>query len=174
VFVMVLYPFAIWFGHGQVEPRFLAGLLLLAGLMRLPAMRTNGARSGWLAGPLLLSVVALWGNHFLALKLYPVLLNAAMLSVFTYSLFVPPSMVEQFARRCEPDLPPQSINYTRRVTQVWCIFFALNGAVALVTALWASAATWSLYNGFIAYLLMGLLFAVEYGVRCNFRRRLNG
>jgi uncharacterized membrane protein len=59
------------------------------------------------------------------------------------------------------------------VTQVWCIFFAVNGALALVTALWASAATWSLYNGVIAYLLMGLLFAGEYGVRCHFKRRLN-
>jgi uncharacterized membrane protein len=171
---MVLYPLAIWLGHGQVEPRFFAGLLLLAGFMRLPAMSAGAAGTGWLAVTLLLSMIALWGNHFLALKLYPVLVNAAMLSVFTYSLFVPPSMVEQFARRREPDLAPQSVSYTRRVTQVWCVFFALNGGVALVTALWASAATWSLYNGFIAYLLMGLLFAGEYGIRCNFKRRLNG
>jgi uncharacterized membrane protein len=171
---MILYPFAIWLGHGQVGPRLFAGLLLLAAFMRLPAIRTSAAASGWLAGTLLLGLIALWSNHFLALKLYPVLVNAAMLSVFTYSLFVPPSMVEQFARRREPDLPPQSVNYTRRVTQVWCIFFALNGAVALITALWASQATWSLYNGLIAYLLIGLLFAGEYGVRCNLKRRLNG
>ena len=86
---MVLYPFAIWLGHGQVEPRFLAGLLLLAGFMRLPAMRAGVAGIGWLVGTLLLSLIALWGNHFLTLKLYPVLVNAAMLSVFTYSLLVP-------------------------------------------------------------------------------------
>lgn len=171
---MVLYPFAIWLGHGQVEPRFFAGLLLLAGVIWLPAMRAGAAGVGWLVGTLLLSLIALWNNHFLALKLYPVLVNAAMLTGFTYSLVVPPSMVERFARRREPDLPPQSVTYTRRVTQVWCVFFALNGGMALVTALWASAATWSLYNGFVAYLLMGLLFAGEYGIRCNFKRRLNG
>jgi uncharacterized membrane protein len=171
---MVLYPFAIWLGHGQVEPRFFAGLLLLAGVMWLPGMRAGAAGVGWLMGTLLLSLIALWNNHLLALKLYPVLVNAAMLSGFTYSLFVPPSMVEQFARRREPDLPPQSVTYTRRVTQVWCVFFALNGGIALVTALWASAATWSLYNGFVAYLLMGLLFAGEYGIRCNFKRGING
>ena len=171
---MVLYPFAIWLGHGQVEPRFLAGLLLLVGLMRLPAMRAGPAGIGWLVGTLLLSFITLWGNHFLALKLYPVLVNAAMLTVFSYSLFVPPSIVEQFARRREPDLAPQSVTYTRRVTQVWCVFFALNGGVALVTALWTSAAIWSLYNGFVAYLLMGLLFAGEYAIRCNFKRRVNG
>ena len=68
---MVLYPFAIWLGHGQVEPRFLAGLLLLAAFMRLPAMRAGFAGIGWLVGTLLLSLIALWGNHFLTLKLYP-------------------------------------------------------------------------------------------------------
>jgi uncharacterized membrane protein len=171
---VVLYPFAVWWGHGQVEPRFFAGLLLLAGFMRLPVMSAGSAGTGWLAITLLLSPIALWGNHFLALKLYPVLVNAAMLGVFAYSLFVPPSIVEQFARRREPYLAPQSVTYTRRVTQVWCVFFALNGGVALVTALWASVATWSLYNGFIAYLLMGVLFAGEYGIRCNLKRRLNG
>ena len=171
---MVLYPFAIWLGHGQVEPRFFAGLLLLAGVMWLPAMRAGAAGVGWLVGTLLLSLIALWNIHFLALKLYPVLVNLAMLTGFTYSLVVPPSMVERFARRREPDLPPQSVTYNRRVTQVWCVFFALNGGMALVTALWASAATWSLYNGFVAYLLIGVLFAGEYGIRCNFKRRLNG
>jgi len=56
---MVLYPFAIWLGHGQVEPRFLAGLLLLAGFVRLPAMRAGVAGTGWLVGTLLLSLIAL-------------------------------------------------------------------------------------------------------------------
>ena len=71
----------------------------------------------------------------------------------------------------EPDLPPQAIGYTRRVTQVWCGFFAINGAIAVITALWASSATWSLYNGLIAYLLMGLLFAGEYLTRWHFKAR---
>ena len=137
-------------------------------------MRAGLAGTMWIMATLLLSLVVLWGNHFLALKLYPVLVNAAMLSAFTYSLFVPPSIVEQFARRWQPDLPPQGVSYTRRVTQVWCVFFAVNGGIAFATALWTSAATWSLYNGFIAYLLMGLLFAAEYGIRCNFKRRVDG
>jgi uncharacterized membrane protein len=172
-FMMILYPFVIWWGYGQIEPRFLAGLLLVVGVIRLPVMGASAAGRCWLAGTLLLSFIAVWGNDSLPLKLYPVLVNAAMLGVFAYSLFVPPSIVERLARMREPDLSAQSIGYTRRVTQVWCIFFAGNGALALVTALWASAATWSLYNGIIAYLLMALLFASEYRIRCNFKRRLD-
>jgi uncharacterized membrane protein len=65
------------------------------------------------------------------------------------------------------------VAYTRRVTQVWCGFFVVNGLLALGTALWASEALWSLYTGVIAYVLMGVLFGVEYLVRLRFKRMQN-
>ena len=174
VMITLLYPLAIWFGHGQVEPRWLAGLLLLAAASRLPALKLSGvARWSALAVlllALLLVACALWSNRLLPLKLYPVLLNAALLAGFAYSLFVPPSAVERLARLKEPDLAPSGVAYTRRVTQVWCAFFAVNGSIALATALWASEAVWSLYTGVIAYLLMGLLFGGEYLLRRRFKR----
>ena len=43
--------------------------------------------------------------------------------------------------------------------------------LALATALWASDKTWALYNGLIAYLLMGALFAGEWLVRGRVRAR---
>jgi uncharacterized membrane protein len=82
-------------------------------------------------------------------------------------------MIERFARMSAPDLPAQAIGYTRRVTQVWCVFFAINGAIALVTALWAAPAIWTIYNGLVAYLMMGLLLAGEYVVRWHFKRQLH-
>jgi uncharacterized membrane protein len=172
VVITLLYPLAIWLGYGQqVEPRVLAGLLLVAALVRLPTLKISKIGRWWLAGALLLAALAVWHNAMLPLKLYPVLVNAAMLAVFGYSLVVPPSMVERMARLTEPDLPPQAIGYTRSVTQVWCGFFVVNGLIALATALWASPAAWSLYNGVIAYVLMGILFSGEYLVRMRFKRR---
>jgi uncharacterized membrane protein len=88
-----------------------------------------------------------------------------MLLVFSWSLRSPTSLIERLARIQQPDLPPEGIIYTRRVTQIWCVFFIVNGSIALVTALWSSFEIWSLYNGFIAYLLMGLLLVGEYIVR---------
>jgi uncharacterized membrane protein len=171
--ITLIYPLAVWLGQGQLEPRFLAGLLVLVGLTRLPMPKIGQARRWWIGGTLLLFILAVWSNLLLPLKLYPVLVSAAFLGAFAYSLISPPSMVERFARMREPDLPAEAIGYTRRVTQVWCVFFSLNGAIALMTALWASPATWMLYNGFIAYLMMGLLFAGESVVRWRFKRRLN-
>lgn len=174
MFITLIYPLAVWLGQGQIEPRFLAGLLVLAGLTRVHMLKISQAGRWWLGGTLLLFILAVWSNVLLPLKLYPVLVNAALLSAFAYSLISPPSMIERFVRIREPNLPMRAINYTRRVTQVWCVFFAANGTIALMTALWASPAIWTLYNGLIAYLIMGFLFAGEYVVRWHFKGQLNG
>jgi uncharacterized membrane protein len=50
------------------------------------------------------------------------------------------------------------------------VFFLINGAIALATALWASEAVWSLYTGVISYGLMGALFGIEFLVRLRFKR----
>ena len=62
------------------------------------------------------------------------------------------------------------MEYTRTVTKVWLGFFVFNGAVALATALWASDAVWALYNGLIAYCLIGILGGAEWLVRRRVRR----
>ncbi len=85
--------------------------------------------------------------------------------IFATSLRFPPTAVERLARLTEPELPPFAVVYTRRVTQVWCGFFVLNGALALMTALWASNQVWALYNGLLAYVMMGVLFGGEWLVR---------
>jgi len=51
--------------------------------------------------------------------------------------------------------------YTRRVTQIWCAFFVLNGAFSAYTAFFWSPDAWSLYNGAIAYGMIGLLLLGE-------------
>jgi len=166
----LLYPLAIWLGHGQLEPRWLACMLLLAVASRLPALRISAAARWSAVGALVLVGLAVWSNVLLPLKLYPVLVNMAFLAAFGISLTTPMSMVERMARLREPDLPPEGVRYTRRVTQAWCVFFVINGSIALVTSLWASEAVWSLYNGVIAYGLMGMMFGGEMLLRRRMRK----
>jgi uncharacterized membrane protein len=117
------------------------------------------------AAALLLALLSMYLNHVTPLKLYPVIVSATLLSVFTISLWHPPSVIERLARLQDPHLPKQAIAYTRKVTMVWCFFFLINGGIALVTALYASDKIWALYNGLISYCLMGLLFGGEWLVR---------
>lgn len=170
VAITLVYPLAVWLGHGQVEPRLLAGLLVLAALTRLFTVRVGKAAWWWLGGALVLAGATIWANAWMPLKLYPVLVNAVMLGIFGISLVAPPTVIERLARLKEPDLPPAGVVYTRRVTQAWCVFFVFNGAIALATTLWTSEDVWLLYNGMIAYLLMGAMFGGEYVIRLRVRR----
>src|SRR5690606_15152058 len=103
------------------------------------------------------------------LRWYPVLVNLVMLGVFGITLIYGPPLIERLARLREPELPPKAVRYTRRVTQVWVLFFIFNATLATLLTLWAPLSWWTLYNGLSAYLLMGLLFAGEWLVRQRVR-----
>lgn len=167
------YPLVIYFGLRHFSPRVMALALVALALLRAGTSR----QAGWRAMALLagaLAVVVLLSDHALPLKLYPVLVNVAMLGVFAWSLRHPPTLVERLARLREPDLPPEGVAYTRRVTQAWCVFFVCNGAIAAATAFAASDRVWALYNGAIAYGLIGAMFAGEWLVRQRVRARHAG
>lgn len=166
------YPLAVYFGIQYVEPRMIAVILLALLALRL-ASRADGQ---WMR-PLLITGMlycgfAIWANNLISLRFYPALVSAGMLLIFAWSLWSPQPLIERLARLQHPDLPPEGVVYTRRVTQVWCAFFAVNGLIALATALWGSFEQWSLYNGLISYLLTGALLGGEYIVRLRTQKHV--
>lgn len=167
----VLYPLAIYIALQWFEPRFIALALAIVVVVqhrhRAGRMLDGLAAAGWSGAAVLvlLSLAAYLGNDERVLRLWPVGINLSLLLIFVASLLKPPSMIERFARLLHPDLPPEGVRYTRRVTQIWCAFFVLNGTIAAVTAFGATRETWVLYNGFIAYVLVGALFCGEWLIR---------
>jgi uncharacterized membrane protein len=173
-----IYPLAIYFGLQVMQPRYVALLLALALLLRRRGDAWQLLRgSSHLDRGVLIGLLALAGattltNSELLLRLYPAAVNAGMLLLFALSLIYPPSMAERFARLREPELPAAGVRYTRKLTQIWCLFFVANGSFAVLTALYSSREFWALYNGFIAYLLIGALFLGESLYRrCHLARR---
>lgn len=169
--LFVALPFVVYFALQRFEPR-VVGLALLALLLtRLPRrMLTAVWAAGWrallAAGSVLAIAALLWlANDPAWVRSYPVVINALLFTAFALSLARPPSVVERIARLRHGTLPPEAVAYTRRVTQLWCAFFAANGAIAAWTAFAASPEIWVLYNGLVAYLLIGALFAGEWTYR---------
>ncbi|WP_373375786.1 hypothetical protein [Cupriavidus nantongensis] len=158
------YPIAVYVGLQYWPPRTVALLLLALLALRLAAVRHAGWRPQALAAAALALVVFASGAA-MPLKLYPALVNAVLLAVFGWSLWRGPSVVERIARLREPALSSSGVAYTRKVTAAWCLFFFINGSVAAATALFASNRVWALYNGAIAYVLIGAMFAAEWLVR---------
>jgi len=166
-FLLLLYPVAIFFGISFFEPRFLTLFLLVVILVRFLSTTNvkfgaKGIERTLLIFSIILICIAFFNNSIIALKLYPVLINTSLLFVFLISLKFPPTAIERLARLKEPDLPPEGVSYTRKVTIVWSVFFSLNGLAALYTAMYTEIEIWTLYNGLISYILMGALFGSEW------------
>ena len=122
--------------------------------------------------PILYMIVIYFGRHSFWLC-WPTLISFGLLYSFARTLWVPPPMVERFARRQKVDLSPDEVRYCRQVTLVWCGFFILNGLVAATLALGHAIRVWRFYNGFVSYLLVGTLFAAEFLYR-HWRFRPDG
>lgn len=166
--VLVLYPLFVYLGLEYLGPRLLAGCLLVLAIAKLVFNRLFGlpvGNTGWLLlAAVIATAVTLASGSVLGLKCYPVLVNGLMLVLFGISLWHPPSMIERFARFQNPELPVEAVSYTRKVTWVWCGFFAVNGSIATATV-FASEWVWALYNGLLAYVFMGVLLVGEYALR---------
>jgi uncharacterized membrane protein len=169
--VSLAYPVVVYLALGHVSPRWIALLLVALALARAWVTR----ESFWLGAAALAAVLAcasFFGDRWGPLKLYPALVNLVMFWLFALSLWRGPTVAERLARMRATHFPPAAIAYTRRVTQVWCGFFVVNGLNAVATALWASAAVWALYNGLLSYAAMGLLMGGEWLVRRRVRGRI--
>ena len=128
-------------------------------------------RAGFLARVALTPVIV-WALYLLKanvwFRLYPAMMVAIALAAFSVSLFRTP-LVESIARRMGEDLDERGVAYCRTVTRVWTAFLAVHLAVTIATV-FASQEFWAIYNGCVAYVLMGALFAGEWIVRRRVRR----
>ena len=133
--------------------------------------RSDLARIGTLALGVLLTLTAILTNTHAWVLYYPLMVTGGFFLVFSLSLTQGMSACEVLARKGwamqHPGVPfpPEAVTYTRRLTQVWCGFFVLNGCVAYATIRWAQAgdvAPWGWWNGCLSYIAMGLLFVGEW------------
>jgi uncharacterized membrane protein len=130
----------------------------------------------WLLLPtlslLLYGLVRLGGGVY-ALFLPPILLPAALLTIFARSLragSVP--LITRFAAAVRGPLPEDLARYTGKVTFWWSIAFASLTASALFFALFASRELWSVMTNFVHYAFLGAFFLGEYLYRLHKFRHL--
>lgn len=167
--LLLAYPLLVHLAVARQAPslEWLALVLLCA----LPQVRS--LRAGRLGNWLLLMVLAALlyalvraGGGMVVLYIQPVLIPATLAAVFAGSLRrgqVP--LVTRLAQMIGGPLEPEVRVYTRRVTWLWVWVLGLLAATDLGLALFAAPPVWSLFSNFLSYLLVGLVFVVEYGYR---------
>lgn len=187
VALSALYPVLVFCGlrFWGLSPRKLSLLLLLLAAFHFFSMSQKGISKISHAREILffLFLVACGGTAFaldnaFVLKFYPVLVNAGLLVFFGATLFCGPSLAFRLATLSDRRILQSADRfyverYCNRVTLAWCIFFVFNGLAALWTVLFADERIWSLYNGLVAYILLGIFFMLEYGIRKLKQERLN-
>ncbi|MDO5685881.1 MAG: hypothetical protein Q4G42_00550 [Neisseria sp.] len=162
--VTLAYPFVWYFGRDQLP--FAALALLMAAVWAMRALLQTEKRQKIVSLAVSIFFVAIIvANRPQAMYWYPVWVSVLLLVVFAGSLFTRQSIIERLARLQQPDLPPQGVRYTRRVTQIWCAFFIINGSIITALILTENHAAWTWYTGIVSYVLMGILFAGEYAYR---------
>lgn len=169
----IIYPPLVYFGLTSVPPLTVVTFALCLLLLRSLCARRLADPGRWSAA-FAVAAAALLGLTFaspeIAVKAYPVLVSLAVAAVFGISLAMPPSAIECIARLSEPDLPPEGVAYTRKLTVIWTVFLLGNAAVSAATGIWGSLDIWTLWNGLLAYVAMGTLFAGEFVYRSYVRR----
>jgi uncharacterized membrane protein len=175
------YPILIFLSLSWFEPRETAlavlGLATLRFAIARPALAASAVREVWILAVGVAAVVGTTAilNDAIGLLMTPVLINAVFLLTFGLSLRRGRPMVERFARLQVGTLSAEEVRYCRAVTWTWCAFFVGNGAICFFLAASRNLKAWTIYTGFISYVLMGLLFGVEYLYRhARFRRYVGG
>ena len=183
--ISVLYPIIVYCGlvFWGLSPRRLSVLLLVLALshfLGFTRSKSNLERSRIVLLVVLVlacAFTAFFLDNVLFVKFYPVLVSVSLLAFFAFTLIKPPSFAFRMASLADKslaDLPsrPAVERYCTKVTLVWCVFFAVNASVATLTVFMESDKAWALYNGLISYILIGVIFTVEFLVRKMVQNKL--
>ncbi|OON40744.1 DNA gyrase subunit B [Izhakiella australiensis] len=171
---VICWPLLVWLSLTHPQWRGLIPLLMLVFILRVIALRNGktalAAGGRWLAAAgILLTAASLLLQRTHLLLWYPVAVNVILLLLFAASLRSAMPLVERLARLQEPELSAAGVRYTRRVTQVWCVFFLFNGTIALITCVEGNLNHWIIWNGGLSYGCIAVMMVTEWFIRRRVR-----
>lgn len=163
----LLYPFALFF-----LPNFRDELLLaMAILWAIKSHFDNSELKIFYALASIFFVICIFIKSYSLPYFYPTIVNLAFFLLFLYSLKSEP-FITKIARLKDGNLSKNIENYTKNLTLIWIAFFALNGMVSALLAILENKIYWSFYCGFFSYILIGVLFALEFIFRKFYIKRV--
>ncbi|MFZ9036084.1 MAG: hypothetical protein ACO2ZM_08205 [Francisellaceae bacterium] len=162
------YPFVVYFS--LMHSIRLAALVVVV-LMSLRIMTIKRHKKGISQGNIglmagcvfgiVLGLLSMLTAESGFIRFYPVAISLIMLTLFMITLFNPPNMIYRIASFTgRIDDGSEALAYTRKITLIWCVFFVINATIAVLSML-APISLWTLYNGFISYMIMGGLLIGE-------------
>lgn len=90
---------------------------------------------------------------------YPVIINLGLFLVFYLSLKTTPAITK--VALLKHDLSQEQMDYTRKLTQIWALFFISNAIISYLLSLLDDKSYWAFYCGILSYVLVGFLIGIE-------------
>ena len=150
-FALTLFPLLILACWALTRPR-IKPVWILVLLAAGAATYVLASRDGW-------GLAAAYGIPHAAVYL-------GLLWLFGLTLlFGQEPLITRLARRVHGLLQPDHEAYTRRLTAVWCVFFAAQLVASALLSRFASPASWSFFVNLLNFPLLALMFVGEYGYR---------
>lgn len=161
--LFLAYPFLIYKGieSGMV---WIAPAIFSAIFLRQSFLAKNNRTKIFKASLAIALILGAYYMQTITAKILPVLIQLMLMSFFGRTLLKDrgPPFVESFVRLQFPEFPSAIGRYCRQLTIVWTVFFAINAVTVSALAIWGAEYWWSIYNGVLIYLFMGLLVIIEY------------
>jgi len=170
----IVYPFAIYFSVSYLSPKVVTSLFVVVILARvfLDDIAWRWRALGVGVAVLLIAMHWFMKDDEASLRFYPVIVNVVMFILFAGSLIRKTPIIVFIARKRGLEVGPHNLGYLRNLTIIWVGFFIFNIIVSTWTALYTSMDTWLLYNGFIVYVIMGVIAVAELVTRRVVQKRL--
>ena len=175
-----LYPILVFWGYKNIQQDNVTAAIILFLFLRILFFRQskNPIQKilNFVSAAMIVAIII--SREFIVrydfTLYYPVLVNYSLMFVFFTSLRKKNTpVIELLARITDKNLSEKAISYTRNVTIIWCVFFFLNGAIALFTCLSQNIDLWAFYNAFLSYIFIGALIGGEFVFRYFYKKRWN-
>lgn len=161
-----MYPLFSHFSVVSGRPLWAAlYLLLLIGLFFIKALLNKNYLVAIVLVAMLVTGIGLVLQEQLYFLMYlpPVVVSLGLLLLFGRTLQSGSTpLIARYARLLDGELNQEMLRYTRRVTQIWTIFFLVMLIESIGMAIFAPVAIWSLFANVLNYAAIGILFIAEY------------
>ncbi len=167
VLVFILYPLVVHVALSTDEELIaLVMLMLTSALHFISSFREKPISYVASLIPLLIFILAIsnvYTQDMIALYLPPLLISGSLFLVFSRSLLsTNEPVITRIARIIFKENDPEILGYTRQVTQLWNLFFALIFIESALLALFAPIEIWSIFTNILNYLFIVIVFTLEY------------
>jgi uncharacterized membrane protein len=175
--VLLLAVCAALAAQGAIEGRLAPALGAILSLIPIAALAAWAARRAshraWVAVGALALAILLWTCWDTLVRNVPGVFflehaGGNLLLAWLFGRTLVPgreALCTRFARMVHDSLPPRVVEYTRRITLAWTIFFAVLCALSFALHTAGFEHAWSLLATVASPLLIALMFAGEYAVR---------